>query len=146
MITNHNIDHGKAFDWGLASADYARYRDIYPEEFYRKILSLGLCVKGQKVLDLGTNTYVLPRHRSILAIQRGEIGVGTRSSRLSRLCPRNVFCSAFRDDSEFKEEIEDFSDPHYFFHKTDLNFRLLTSIFTHDILNFRKESETGGSP
>lgn len=62
MITNDNIDHGKAFDWGLASADYARYRDIYPDEFYQKILSLGLCVKGQKVLDLGTGTGVRPRN------------------------------------------------------------------------------------
>ena len=26
-ITNKNIDHGKAFDWGKTSEDYAKYRD-----------------------------------------------------------------------------------------------------------------------
>lgn len=33
MIQNENIDHGKAFDWGRTSSDYAKYRDIYPQEF-----------------------------------------------------------------------------------------------------------------
>lgn len=56
------IDGGKAFDWGRTSADYAKFRDIYPTEFYEKILSLGLCAKGQKVLDLGTGTGVIPRN------------------------------------------------------------------------------------
>ena len=37
MIVN-NIDDGKAFDWGKTSLDYAKYRDIYPEEFYQYIL------------------------------------------------------------------------------------------------------------
>lgn len=37
-ITNNNIDSGKAFDWGKTSADYARFRDIYPQEFYDKII------------------------------------------------------------------------------------------------------------
>ena len=62
MITNKNIDGGKGFDWGLASADYAKYRDIYPKEFYKRIVDLGYCKNGQRVLDLGTGTGVLPRN------------------------------------------------------------------------------------
>ena len=61
-ITDKRIDGGKAFDWGRTSEDYARFRDIYPEIFYRKIIDRGLCVSGQKVLDIGTGTGVLPRH------------------------------------------------------------------------------------
>ena len=61
-ITNKNIDHGKAFDWGKTSEDYAKYRDIYPKEFYAKLAELSLGVKGQNVLDLGTGTGVIPRN------------------------------------------------------------------------------------
>ena len=61
-ISDSRIDAGKAFDWGRASEDYARYRDIYPDEFYQKIVNMGLCVSGQNVLDLGTGTGVLPRN------------------------------------------------------------------------------------
>lgn len=56
------FDGGAGFDFGRTSDDYARYRDIYPEEFYQKIAARGLCVKGQRVLDLGTGTGVLPRN------------------------------------------------------------------------------------
>ena len=56
-----DIDNGKSFDWGNTSKDYAKYRDIYPDEFYKCILDLGLCKDGQKVLDIGTGTGVLPR-------------------------------------------------------------------------------------
>lgn len=61
-ITDKNIDSGKAFDWGLTSKEYAKYRDIYPEVFYDKIVERNLCVRGQTVLDLGTGTGVLPRN------------------------------------------------------------------------------------
>lgn len=61
-ISNKNIDNGKNFDWGKTSADYAKFRDIYPKEFYDKIIERGLCTKGQNVLDVGTGTGVLPRN------------------------------------------------------------------------------------
>ncbi len=57
-----NIDLGNEFDWGKASKDYAKYRDIYPDDFYQKILDLGYCKNGQIVLDLATGTGVLPRN------------------------------------------------------------------------------------
>ena len=62
MINDKRIDSGKPFDWGRTSSDYARYRDIYPQEFYDRITELGLCKSGQRVLDLGTGTGVLPRN------------------------------------------------------------------------------------
>lgn len=62
MIKNENIDYGHEFDWGRTSADYAKYRDIYPREFYQKLIHANVGVKGQKVLDIGTGTGVLPRN------------------------------------------------------------------------------------
>ena len=56
------IDEGQSFDWGKTSADYAKYRDIYPDVFYQYILKLGLCKDGQQILDIGTGTGVLPRN------------------------------------------------------------------------------------
>lgn len=56
------IDAGKPFDFGKTARDYAKYRDIYPAEFYQKIVGRNLCVKGQRVLDVGTGTGVLPRN------------------------------------------------------------------------------------
>ncbi len=61
-MVNEKIDGGKAFDWGRTSEDYAKFRDIYPDEFYERIAKRGLCVNGQNVLDLGTGTGVIPRN------------------------------------------------------------------------------------
>ena len=61
-IKDDRIDSGKAFDWVKTSREYARYRDIYPEEFYKKIVDRSLCINGQRFLDLGTGTGVLPRN------------------------------------------------------------------------------------
>ena len=61
-IENKTIDGGKPFDWGRTSEDYAKFRDIYPQEFYDKLINRKLCISGQKVLDIGTGTGVLPRN------------------------------------------------------------------------------------
>lgn len=61
-IKDERIDGGKAFDWGRTSGDYARFRDIYPTEFYEKIAARKIGITGQSVLDLGTGTGVLPRN------------------------------------------------------------------------------------
>ena len=62
IIKDNSIDGGKGFDWGKVSAEYAKYRNIYPQEFYNKILDLDLCKNGQSILDIGTGTGVLPRN------------------------------------------------------------------------------------
>lgn len=61
-MKKEHIDGGKAFDWSNASASYAKYRDIYPPRFYQYLLDRGLCTGGQRVLDIGTGTGVLPRN------------------------------------------------------------------------------------
>lgn len=61
-ISDKRFDNGNLFDFGLTSKDYAKYRDIYPQEFYDRIAERNLCIKGQTVLDLGTGTGVLPRN------------------------------------------------------------------------------------
>lgn len=61
-MKNPSIDGGEFFDWGRTASDYSKFRDIYPKEFYKRIIDLGLCIKGHKVLDIGTGTGVLPRN------------------------------------------------------------------------------------
>lgn len=62
MLKNKNIDNGKEYDWGLTSEDYAKYRDIYPEELYDRLRALGVAADGTSWLDLGTGTGVLPQN------------------------------------------------------------------------------------
>ena len=60
---NHKlIDHGRTYDWGKSSIDYGKYRDIYPAIFYEKIHDAGIGISGQKVLDIGTGSGVIPRN------------------------------------------------------------------------------------
>lgn len=54
------IDNGNEFDFGKTSHDYAYYRDIYPKSMYDKLILFGVGKSGQKILDLGSGTAVLP--------------------------------------------------------------------------------------
>lgn len=54
------IDNNNEFDFGRTSADYARFRDIYPASLYERLIALGIGRKGQEILDLGSGTAVLP--------------------------------------------------------------------------------------
>ena len=55
------FDNGKDFDFGKTSLDYSKYRDIYPDSMYEKLFNLGIGLKSQNILDLGTGTGVFPR-------------------------------------------------------------------------------------
>lgn len=55
-----NIDNGNSFDFGKTSAEYARYRDIYPKLMYEKLTALGVGTDGSNWLDIGTGTGVIP--------------------------------------------------------------------------------------
>ena len=41
-----SIDHGRPFDFGRVSSDYAKYRDIYPQELYRRLRALEILEPG----------------------------------------------------------------------------------------------------
>lgn len=86
----NNIDGGNPFDWGKTSRDYAKYRDIYPDIFYQKILERGLCKDGQTVLDIGTGTGVLPRNMYRFGAK--WVGTCSRSQKTSRktIFPRDI--------------------------------------------------------
>jgi SAM-dependent methyltransferase len=57
----NKIDNGNTFDFGKTSENYARFRDIYPDVFFETLNEMDIGIAGQKVLDLGTGTGVLPR-------------------------------------------------------------------------------------
>lgn len=63
-MINKTIDNGNSFDWGKASESYAKYRDIYPERMFREMHRLGFAKNGEKSLDIGTGTGVIPRFMS----------------------------------------------------------------------------------
>ena len=56
-----DIDGGQGFDFGRTAEVYAKYRDIYPACMYDRLAALGIGIQGQRILDLGTGTGVLPR-------------------------------------------------------------------------------------
>ncbi|MCI6464405.1 MAG: class I SAM-dependent methyltransferase [Faecalicatena sp.] len=115
-IKNSSIDSGKAFDWGKTSADYAKYRDIYPDIFYKKILDRNLCIAGQNVLDLGTGTGVLPRNM----YQYGAKWVGTDIA-------ENQIMQARKMSEELNQKIEYLNVPTEELNFPDQTFDVITA-------------------
>ena len=106
-IRLENIDKGKAFDWGKTSEDYAKFRDIYPDEFYRYIIDMGLCVKGQKVLDLGTGTGVLPRNMNRFGAEWTGSDISAEQIKQAELLSQGMdikYIAASAEDMDFPDE------------------------------------------
>lgn len=60
MISDKKIDSGKEFDWGFASEEYTKFRDIYPPALHESLSKNGAGADGTAWLDLGTGTGILP--------------------------------------------------------------------------------------
>lgn len=60
-MKNEQIDGGRPFDFGQTAEDYAGYRDVYPQSMFDKLPNFGVGLPGQRILDVGTGTGVLPR-------------------------------------------------------------------------------------
>ena len=135
-----DIDEGKAFDWGKTSSDYAKYRDIYPQEFYDAILDLGLCKDGQKILDLGTGTGVLPRNM----YKYGGNWTGTDIAENQIVQAKRLASESGMDIEFFAARAEEVSFP-------ENSFDVITACqciwyFNHDITapQFAKMLKSGG--
>lgn len=82
-----SIDHGREFDWGRTSQDYARYRPGYPSSFYERITALGIGLPGQRVLDLGCGTGNLARELARLGCQVTGVDISEgQIATAQRLC------------------------------------------------------------
>lgn len=90
IIIDKNIDSGKPFDWGRISETYAKYRDIYPDEFYKRIADRGLCVANQSVLDAGTGTGVLPRNMYRYGAKWTGADISAEQIKYARLLSENM--------------------------------------------------------
>ena len=84
-----SIDHGRPFDFGRVSSDYAKYRDIYPQELYRRLRALEIGCQGQSVLDLGTGTGVLPRNLAPYGARFVGIDLSAEQIRQAELLSRS---------------------------------------------------------
>jgi len=51
----------KRIDFGQTAADYGRHRAGFPEEFFERLLAMGVVVGGRRALDLGTGTGTVAR-------------------------------------------------------------------------------------
>lgn len=58
------IDGGNSFDWGRTAEIYVKSRNIYPDDFWVTLNSVGVGRENQKILDIATGTGILPLNMS----------------------------------------------------------------------------------
>lgn len=92
------IDNNREFDFGRTSADYARFRDIYPKSMYDKLIGFGIGKKGQSILDLGSGTAVLP----INLYHTGAVFTATDIAENQIISGRQLAAEKGMDDIRFK--------------------------------------------
>lgn len=86
-LRNMQIDGGSNFDWGKAAAQYAQYRNIYPDDFFENLNRMGL--NNKSVLDIGTGTGILPLN---MARYGGEfVGVDISAEMIEQA---NIVCKS----------------------------------------------------
>lgn len=73
MHTRQEIDPGRHIDWSRTSRDYAEHRPGPPARMYELLAQLGIGLRGQRLLDLGTGTGLVAREMA----RRGAIVCGT---------------------------------------------------------------------
>ena len=54
-----SVENAPSLDWSAASRDYLKYRNGYPQSYFTLLKDLGIGLRGQKILDLGTGTGAL---------------------------------------------------------------------------------------
>lgn len=67
-----SVDGGNAIDWGRTSRDYSLHRPNYPDRFFDLLASLGVGLKDQRILDLGTGVGFL----ALRFAQQGAVVTG----------------------------------------------------------------------
>jgi SAM-dependent methyltransferase len=82
------IDPGRSIDWGRTSSDYAEFRPGPPASFYERLRELGVGVKGQRILDLGTGTGVLPREFALAGCRAVGVDISAEQIEVARALAR----------------------------------------------------------
>ncbi|HNX57734.1 MAG TPA: methyltransferase domain-containing protein [Spirochaetota bacterium] len=75
-MRNEAIDGNREFNWGLTSKDYGNYRKGYPPFVYDYLSTIGIGVRDQRILDMGTGTGNLAREFA----KRGSVVTGVDAS------------------------------------------------------------------
>lgn len=101
------IDNGNNFDWGKASENYAKYRDIYPKSMYKKLNELGVGVRNSYCLDIGTGTGVLPRNMQSYGAHFTGIDIAENQIRMAKELSKGMnidYVTGNADTLPFKNE------------------------------------------